>query len=765
MDHVAIMAAGYQLELAASDGAIQEEFGCDNPKYSPYDVLSFMIGPAVAISICLGFFVKRKKLWPSILHGRPGVVYGTNLLDSYRDRIAHACAIGVSCVSILDLFFGHYYVNIDYTTIPVMVRGATKTLVLIANVWFVSIAYLPLPLCLTTDQRWLGNGIGFAYTLVWTAFYAHRLVECPRRDGRIGELNFLMVIPIFVLYFGLLLQFGIGLWKCFKKRRDKKRGNSEPVTMLSAKFTSTHYYARVKYLLTPKRELDKWVQPKAADEKQLYKKLQRYFERIYPPEKGFKYSRRMVVTIVLSALTLYELGIAYIGGLGLYFESNKDIFNETGTFKEWFEFTNSTDTFYEIKAFYYILIDSFWPTCVAAMGISIAFNILFLYNYRVNTLKMWQGIKSLLPEKELRNSYIMASSLRYSGYHVGFALWGFLILQVLFWIITFVCWYFIIRPIRLGRSNFLVELIKNQWLTAVVGFVVYYAQILLARIFFLEGKGDILSLTNRRILHNTTYFFLFLNVVLGLFSCLLRIGYAVMFGILLVGRIDLCLLMKGFELWDSGFKSYVAFIQLEEAQTHPVVVSFCYLMWKMRGKRMRFNSVDISHLQKEEPLLPSDQEDGERAGKGVQVPQRKANCVARNRWHVAYTLAQNPSLVTDRCPDAFRQLLHGDTVTRNDTRQNENQLKTCDDEDNETVNSSDDVEKQLEGYENTIEDDRSEETTFVQVERPPSMESTTGKEMKGNNTDNISPSSSPQSDVVAVSLPGSDEEVYVDGDP
>ncbi|PIK43704.1 putative stimulated by retinoic acid protein 6 protein-like [Apostichopus japonicus] len=523
-----------------------------------------MAGPAVFVTAVFALFVKRKALYPDLLNGRPGIVYAVNLLDSYRDRIGHACAIGVSCVSILDLFFGNSYVDINYDDVPVMVRGATKTLVLTANVWMVTLVYFPISLCLTTKKKTLGNAVGFAYTAVW-------------------------------------------------------------------------------------------VNPKPSDEKQLYKKLQRVIEKVYRSEPGFKYSRRMVVTAVLAALSLYELGIAYIGGLGIFFEYVGEVFKEEGTFKDFFEFTNSTESFYEIEAFYIILRDSFWPTSVAAMGISIGFNIHFLYYYRQNTLNLWKGIKKFIPEDELPNSYIVASSLRYSGYHVGFALWGFLILQVLFWLITFVCWYFIVRPISLGESNFLTTLIRNQWLTAVVGLVIYYGQILASRIFFLEGNGKILSLTNRRSLHNSTYFFLFLNILLGLFSCLLRIGYSVLFGILLVGRIDRCLLMKGYELWDSGFKSYVAFMQLEVAQTHPVVVSFCYMMWKMTGKRSRLESIDgYDRLGESRSLRMIE---GHR-NNAESESCRKAR-VARNRWLVAYTLVQNPSLVIDRSPDAFRMLLRG----------------------------------------------------------------------------------------------------------
>ena len=59
-------------------------------------------------------------------------------------------------------------------------------------------------------------------------------------------------------------------------------------------------------------------------------------------------------------------------------------------------------------------------------------------------------------------------------------------------------------------------------------------------------------LSSRRAFHNTVYFMFFLNVLVGLASCLLRILKTFLFGVLLVGRIDRCLMYPGLELMDKG---------------------------------------------------------------------------------------------------------------------------------------------------------------------------------------------------------------------
>lgn len=57
---------------------------------------------------------------------------------------------------------------------------------------------------------------------------------------------------------------------------------------------------------------------------------------------------------------------------------------------------------------------------------------------------------------------------------------------------------------------------------------------------------------NRRMFHVVVYITLFVNVIVGLVSCLMRIIKAVIFGVLFIGRIDRSTLMRGWELWDPG---------------------------------------------------------------------------------------------------------------------------------------------------------------------------------------------------------------------
>lgn len=62
----------------------------------------------------------------------------------------------------------------------------------------------------------------------------------------------------------------------------------------------------------------------------------------------------------------------------------------------------------------------------------------------------------------------------------------------------------------------------------------------------------VLSFPSRRFYHIVSFYLFFFNVILGLFSCLRRILLSLVFGLILISRLDRCLLMRGFERFDAG---------------------------------------------------------------------------------------------------------------------------------------------------------------------------------------------------------------------
>ncbi|XP_072050873.1 stimulated by retinoic acid gene 6 protein-like [Amphiura filiformis] len=201
------------------------------------------------------------------------------------------------------------------------------------------------------------------------------------------------------------------------------------------------------------------------------------------------------------------------------------------------------------------------------------------------------------------------------------------------WALVFLIMSCVVQPFIKGRSTYFTEFLEDYWLTFVVGYVFYYLQVFVSKLFFLQKKGEILSLDNRRVFHVSTFLLFFLNVTIGLVSCLMRIIKALIFGLLYIGRMDRCILMRGWELWDTGYRSYLGFLLLEVTHTHPVLVSFCHIL-------QQSNSKSGGH---ERYILKTEEAEIETTSTGP-------NKVARNRWFVAVMLLRNPSIRKHRSP-------------------------------------------------------------------------------------------------------------------
>ena len=77
----------------------------------------------------------------------------------------------------------------------------------------------------------------------------------------------------------------------------------------------------------------------------------------------------------------------------------------------------------------------------------------------------------------------------------------------------------------------------------------------------------------------------FQNAVVGITSAFIRILYSILFGVLLLFRLDRVVLMKGFERFDKGHKSYIGFLYLEHTLNNPILRVFSELLLEGQQKR------------------------------------------------------------------------------------------------------------------------------------------------------------------------------------
>ncbi|XP_038069874.1 stimulated by retinoic acid gene 6 protein-like [Patiria miniata] len=206
----------------------------------------------------------------------------------------------------------------------------------------------------------------------------------------------------------------------------------------------------------------------------------------------------------------------------------------------------------------------------------------------------------------------------------------------------------------------------RHWLFLLMSLVFYLGQLFISKIVFLqkapeqEGQSrficfreTVFGLDNRRVFHVTLYFLLFLNFLLGLLSCFLRIGKALVIGAIYIGRIDRCVMMRGWELWDRGYGAYMGFLQLEVAHTHPVLITFCHFLQQKSlesdpSSRISTTNEFISNVNAQVEsgsFLQSSKVRGHYPGART---YRQLSRRMRNKWLVALTLTRNPTLVAER---------------------------------------------------------------------------------------------------------------------
>ncbi|XP_078583764.1 stimulated by retinoic acid gene 6 protein-like [Branchiostoma floridae x Branchiostoma japonicum] len=204
--------------------------------------------------------------------------------------------------------------------------------------------------------------------------------------------------------------------------------------------------------------------------------------------------------------------------------------------------------------------------------------------------------------------------------------------------------------------------------TPVLSLLVNYVQILVSRKTLLQdhcykdggSRVKALALDNRRVYHNFSYFLFFFNILLGFYSCLLRIVKGILLGLVFLARVDLSSLMQGYQHWDFGYMSYVSFLHVEHAHCHPVLVTFCRLLLQGNSARRRHCTP-----AEEEQLLADDQLTEMEQG-AVPTPVHRA----RLRWWKVYTLLRNPQLQRPLAAGTGRTAGHQAEVLRKPWTQN-----------------------------------------------------------------------------------------------
>lgn len=597
--------------------------------------------PALFIILLLSFLNPRKRkieVFGRVI-SRPGLCIPVNLVDSYENRFAFACAFGATTGKCIIILLGRGYSEVfphGFTTwlerpdVPAFL-GIFKKILAMFTIGF---AYYPLFACMATNYKITGYVIGVLYSAFWLLIKYSRYAQCSSLQSEVFRADKLLLeFPIFLclsfLFVKYLWLLGIAIYtKCRPGASSKDEVNE---------WKTFYKYRYVMKLLQP-------VPKEYRDEESFKQKLR---GKVYQWKPEFKYSTRVVCTYFISFIGIYMILLGFVQLAIHLLQLRAQIYND--------EVLASLDRYIDVDQWLFIGAVSL----LVAIAVAAVYSAILMANtlswYRGHLLRLQRGEKHFLPLDIFKKDppSITVATLKYSGFQVAYLCWGTTVILITLSTIGFIAGLQLILPVVDGRfDSWLWVQIRNIWPAIAFSLIFHWIQFLLSKYVFLIDRGATMALNNRRLFLVCTFFLFFFNIFLGLFSCLKRVVIGAVIGVLFLGRTQKSVLSRDFELRDPGFNAYVGYLLLEHTHANPVLVTFCQLLTKPTNDQQILTPKESdgaawNHVDENEDIA-IDMETLQRKT----IDYRRVRKI-RNRWHLFVTLHNNPSLREHRRSELF----------------------------------------------------------------------------------------------------------------
>lgn len=384
---------------------------------------------------------------------------------------------------------------------------------------------------------------------------------------------------------------------------------------------------KVKHEINYTKEL---IKKKMKKPKSLLKYLiEKYF---YENRADFRYSKQFINTQIIAFILLYYITCIIIRKSNqiVNLSSNFLVLLINFIFRMSINTNESSFSAFNSKAELNLVVESLFRnvnaliiiSCCLTSFIYIVQLLLGIKNYHKTVLEAYQGIYLNIPSpKRFSNAKLASSSLHYSGYAIGYLLWGYLILFEVILVVMLVIRFLV-------KFYFIAENLAKIFLPILTIFL--FKKILiwyLCRFFLIEKSNNkVFGLRNNKLYFLLNHFNFFFDCFLGSFVCLMRMAKSSLAALFFMPRLDYSIFGRQLEKTDMGFISYVTFIHMEVNQTHPVKCCFVHLLKESLNEEKNY-SIDKRHI------------------------------LVRNRWFLAVTLINNPFLKRERKKYLYLQSL------------------------------------------------------------------------------------------------------------
>ncbi|XP_063427676.1 receptor for retinol uptake stra6-like [Mytilus trossulus] len=600
---------------------------------SEYLFYQLMVIPSVLEFILLSFMITRQTKWLDKCWSRPGILYPMDIYEM-NNRLSFIAAFGA-----ISFLFYEVILNSRYI-FPFTGHVGVRFFVILFSVVCYGFIYFPIFAALTLKSP-IGYAIGSLHVWVFTYKAYDDTFGCASEINSLDQFLVVLrdwpkLLAISYLAIAMPVRFLISMKLFPHIPMINPRENT--VGPMKDELEKTRCSIHGRYI---RKILDQPVET-VEEEKVIdgcrgkllscCKDLMKPW--IYKNNPEFKYSARILSVYFVCFILIYKISAEFLFFLVPLFDYLLLYIAAIMEYIGWYPSIYDTPDIESARNLLYIIyysVDSMKICFICACVIEVMLSCLIIFHmissYRKNLIGLYKGSQIHIPPRsEKSNPSIMVGTMRYTGYQVGYILWGYLIQWSIFFLIFNVI-ALIITLYRVGSADFITILIKQLWPAPITALALNLIQILLAKFVFLQERGNLLAIDNRRGFFFLTYFVFFYNTFLGVISCLLRIIKAIVIGALFLGRLDHSTLPRRFQLMDPGFDAYVGFMHMENAHFNPIVLTFLSLLKRKTASDTKNNKDIDNELYDVKYIM-----------KGY--PHR----LAIRRWQLACMLHYNPQL-------------------------------------------------------------------------------------------------------------------------
>jgi hypothetical protein len=285
---------------------------------------------------------------------------------------------------------------------------------------------------------------------------------------------------------------------------------------------------------------------------------------------------------------------------------------------------------------------------IGAFGFCGMFSLYMLHTTYKQMTEAARGDTGFFVRSELVPSlvYRLAATMRFTAFQVAFLVCTWMIYCLLLWILLSIglLFYYLFNDFRhFGVHFWSWFMVPMMW-----GAAMYNLQLFLCKYVFLERTRGTLPLIRLRWLYDIlAYFLFFFNGIFGFVMCILRGVGVVIFTAVMLFRLDWDIYMRGLEGWDTGHRTYMAYMYVECTYNNTIMRLFVHLLLDSlhQRRKQQHNSSKLSPVARGE-------------GASARSGSEQSSHRARLHWYLAYTLLRNPTLCRDRVTHTSSHSLH-----------------------------------------------------------------------------------------------------------